>query len=335
MRHHDGLHRFLWVLLFLWNFQDLTNTGTGLVVTAYSSSPPVTLKTSALNPLGDSRRLLDYISRPIHWPEIVASSNGVESPTMDVTQSMRPGQTVNEIFGMGLLSVQWKCRTSKPGIFIVESTNGVPGIATNCRMEFEIEDDRVDFTMGYTPTSPLALLATPVLIVDNWFALNVLLKAATDPTPLDSFRQLMGVLYGVAGVAHALDLGFGGSTLLTSFHIPAFSNLPIEGQALACLWCATGPLAYLLSRPIPVVVPPSPTATKATKKALPNAPTKDLPNQSWSKADLGLALYGLVEVVGALVSGNPEVTMNALGVQVIVLVAWFYSQQKQSSQQLL
>ena len=49
-------------------------------------------------------------------------------------------------------------------------------------MDFSIEADGdasvVDLAMSYEPASPLALLAAPVLVVDNWLALNVLLPNA-------------------------------------------------------------------------------------------------------------------------------------------------------------
>ncbi len=48
-------------------------------------------------------------------------------------------------------------------------------------------------------------------------ALNVLLPAATNPTPLDLYRKLMGILYGVAGLAHAVDLWLGGLVLFALF----------------------------------------------------------------------------------------------------------------------
>ena len=271
----------------------------------------IKLTTRAPNPLGNAQKLQNFLTRPVHWPQIVASSNGVQSQMMDVTQPMKLGQAVDEVFGMGLLSVSWTCRKVQPGMFVVEAREGVPGIAVDCSMTFEIREEEVNFTMGFTPCSPLAYLATPVLVVDNWLALNVLLKAAVDPTPLNSFRQVMGVLYGSAGVAHAVDLWLGGSVLFTSFDIPAFEDLTIEGQALAILWCAVGPLAYFLSQT-------TPSTTSSSQ-------------QWWWQADLGLVAYGLVEVLGAFLSANQGALTNAIGVQVVVLAAWIYSQQKQSS----
>jgi len=264
------------------------------------------LTTRAKNPLGDANALLDFLGRPVHWPQIVASSNKVESNSINVEDAMKPGQSVDEVFGLGLLSVRWTCTESGPGRFVVQSPSGVPGIAKDCSMTFDIADNTADFTMGYVPESPLAYLATPILVVDNWLALNVLLPASLDSTPLESFRKLMGMLYGVAGLAHAADLGFGGSILFTSVGLPPFLDLPPAGQAYAILWCVVGPLAFLLSH----------TDTK-----------------NRSLADLGLLMYGLVETVGALVTGNHDTAIHAVTVQVIVLAAWLYSRQKHTSRQ--
>eukprot|EP00959_Pyramimonas_sp_CCMP1952_P172812 3611408-Pyramimonas_sp.AAC.1 len=57
----------------------------------------------------------------------------------------------------------------------------------------------------------------------------------------------MGVLYGVAGVAHAVDLA-GPSQLLKAAGAPGFTALLLPGQLLAMLWCAAGPFAYACSK---------------------------------------------------------------------------------------
>lgn len=247
-----------------------------------------------------ANELQDFLSRPVHWPQIVASSDRVSNS--NILAPLKPGQSVEEYFGLGLLCVTWTCRESKRGsLLVVESPDGVPGIAKDCSMRFDIKDHEVMLTMGYEPVSPLAILATPVLIIDNWIALNVLLPAAVDPYPLDSFRKLMGTLYGVAGILHAFDL-LGDSILFTTNGIPAFSDLPVEGQALAISWCAVGPLASLLSR-------------------------QRLPFLQ----DSGLVIYGFVETLGAWFSGNSEAFTNALLVQAIVAAAWVYSYRKEVS----
>ena len=66
--------------------------------------------------------------------------------------------------------------------------------------------------------------------------------------------------------------------------------------------------------------------------------------QTISLADIGLILYGIVEVVGAAlissststtttISSSSDVLYNACIVQFIVFVAWVYSYQKQQQQQ--
>ena len=87
--------------------------------------------------------------------------------------------------------------------------------------------------------------------------------------PIDKFRNLMGSLYGVAGLAHAADCYLGPSTLLVASGSPPYPDLPAEGQALVALWCAAGPIALVASR----------------LGAL--------------AADAGLLFYGAVEVFGA------------------------------------
>lgn len=266
----------------------------------------IQLTTRAKIPFLSATELQDFLARPIHWPQIVASSDGVsckndkdDDPRLPLT----PGKSVDEMFGLGLLSVTWTCTQSKPGSLLeVKSPEGVPGIAKDCSMRFDIQENQVILTMGYEPVSPLALLATPVLVVDNWIALNVLLPAAVDPTPLDSFRKLMGSLYGVAGIFHAMDLYFGKSVLFANNGIPPYASLPAEGQALATLWCAVGPLSWWASR---------------QKSPLLN--------------DSGLLIYGLVESMGAFLSGNGDAFVNAVTVQAIVAAAWIYSFQKEKS----
>jgi hypothetical protein len=316
--------------------------------------------------------LQNFISRPVHWPEIVLSSNRVEviknnrkqqeassskpfslfrrsqEPTPDASanaaanpsyETLEVGDTVIEFFALNQFQVEWTCTRNEPGRLVVVSPDGVPGIATDCVMDFEfntaaassadaIDDDGdatvVTLTMKYTPESPLAVLATPALIVDNWLALNVLLPAAVDTRPLDSFRKLMGILYGIAGIAHLLDLLVGGSQLFTTVAgIPSFENLDLVGQLYALVWCASGPIAYFLS----------------TTAAASPADATDGATIAVNKADIGLVLYGIIELLGAVLSSGftgaaPDIVSNAGGVQAIVLAAWIYSYQKQQQQQL-
>ena len=150
--------------------------------------------------------------------------------------------------------------------------------------------------------------------IGAWRALGFLLDDALAPpapppavgsaegsAPLDRFRSLMGTLYGVAGIAHAADCLAGPSALLTAAGAPPFQDLPPPAQALAVIWCAAGPLAYLTSR------------------------------RGGRAADAGLVAYGVVEVLGAaLISANVEAAElaalpNALAVQGVVAASWIYS----------
>jgi len=124
---------------------------------------------------------------------------------------------------------------------------------------------------------------------------------SADSAPLDRFRTLMGTLYGVAGIAHAADCLAGPSALLTAAGAPPFRELSPPAQALAVIWCAAGPLAYLTSR------------------------------RGGRAADAGLVAYGVVEVLGAaLASTNVDAAElaalpNALAVQGVVAASWIYS----------
>ena len=274
------------------------------------ASPPepaaaLELTTTAKSKLS-ANNLQDFISRPINWPKIVASSTSVSSE--DPSVPLKRGDSVDEYFGLNLLSVKWTCEETQPGFLVVRAPEGVPGIADNCSMNFEFKENQVKLTMGYNPLSPLAILATPVLIVDNWLALNVLLPAAVDTTPLDSFRKLMGSLYGIAGLAHLADILVGPSTLLVEAGTVEFSHLPPAGQAYALLWCAVGPLSYGLS-------------LKSLSKPY--------------LADLGLVVYGIVEVLGTVLIGNSTAIMNASLVQAVVLRAWAYSWNKQANESIM
>lgn len=360
---------------------------TVLLVRSPDISDAIQLKTTSSRLVGvgsgggsgssNTNPLQNFISRPVHWPEIVLSSNRVEviknnkkqkeatssnpfssffqrtpTPTPDASanavanaaanpsfETLEVGDTVIEFFALNQFKVEWTCTRNDPGRLVVVSPNGVPGIATDCVMDFEFDavatdTDAIDdgeatvvtLTMEYTPESPLAVLATPALVVDNWLALNVLLPAAVDTRPLDSFRKLMGILYGVAGIAHLVDLLVGGSQLFTTVAgIPSFENLDLAGQLYALVWCASGPIAYFLS-----------ATTAASPADVTDGPTSIAVN----KADIGIILYGIVEVLGAVLSSGftgaaTDIVSNAGGVQAIVLAAWVYSYQKQQQQQQL
>jgi hypothetical protein len=116
-----------------------------------------------------------------------------------------------------------------------------------------------------------------------------------DDTDLNKFRSLMGSLYGIAGLAHAADSFLGPSALIAASGSPPFADLPIEGKGLAALWCLAGPLAFALSQ------------------------------VGNGVADIGLIIYGLVEVFGAYFLPDDSAFINAIAVQVVVFAAWQYS----------
>jgi len=116
-----------------------------------------------------------------------------------------------------------------------------------------------------------------------------------DDTDLNKFRSLMGNLYGIAGLAHAADSFLGPSALISASGSPPFADLPIEGKGLVALWCLAGPLAFALAQ---------------------------VGNRV---ADIGLILYGLIEVFGAYFLPDDSAVINAIVVQVVVFAAWQYS----------
>mmetsp|Transcript_7680 Transcript_7680/g.14033 ORF Transcript_7680/g.14033 Transcript_7680/m.14033 type:complete len:193 (+) Transcript_7680:351-929(+) len=108
----------------------------------------------------------------------------------------------------------------------------MPGVACDCRMLFEIQEmnrdeTSVELTMEYEPVNDLGTFAIPVLTIDNALAfIKVLLPyrlQQMNATPLVKFQQLMGILYGIAGVAHFADFGF---RILANF----------ETERLCTLW---------------------------------------------------------------------------------------------------
>ena len=134
------------------------------------------------------------------------------------------------------------------------------------------------------------------------------------------------MLYGVAGLAHFLDLLVGVSALFASAGIPPYASLSSSAQAFALLWCASGPLAYALNR----------IDTQSHDRALQSTAQSNDRAAGLSLSDLGLVYYGLVEVLGAALAviggdSGEDVLMMAVGVQLVVLMAWLYSNNKETS----
>lgn len=309
------------------------------IVSVLHAFKPITLRTSTTIKDISGPDLLNFLSVPSNWPRIVLSSNSVKGPKID--EPLQKGAKVSELFGLPPLlplEIEWNCVSNTYPILDVASP-GVTGIASDCQMLFTVDemnnDAVVNLEMTYTPVSPLAILAVPVLSIDNAIAVKALLPfivssdratmqrqhqqqdATSELTkPLDDFRLLMGNLYFIAGIAHFLDLLFGGSALFTSTGIPAYAQLPITGQVGAIVWCAAGPLAYVCSRGV----------VRSGRIGADGAVDTNV----GPLADAGLALYGVIEVGGAAVAAAcfPEAAAalpNAVGVQLIVLISWFYS----------
>jgi hypothetical protein len=280
-----------------------------------------TIATTAKSKL-EGPAVLDFLATASNWPAILITSNRVETVGGSTTPSkknktkgtsttavpLKRGDSVKEFLGLAgldLLSVTWNCVESTPTSLVLRSNEGIQGIAEDCSIQFSVAGKEVSYVVQYNSVSMLGVLAGPVVAVDGWMSLNVFLPAAVDPTPLNSFRTLMGSLYGMAGVAHLVDLLVGPSTLLVAAGTFPFASLPLLGQVYALLWCATGPISYLASR-----------------------------SERQQVADLGLVLYGLVEVYGAYLTTSSDAFVNAIAVQGVVGSAWLYTRQNQLKRQV-
>ncbi|KAH8094998.1 hypothetical protein JL720_2267 [Aureococcus anophagefferens] len=243
-----------------------------------------------------------FLATPANWPDVVASSVGVEGPTTQ--KPLTRGASVDELFGLPPilpLSVTWTCAAAdeRSGVLDVRSPDGLEGVASDCRMLFDVRDDAdgavVDLEMSYEPAGLLATLRGARAGGGQLLGA----ERAVDTTPkIDKFRDLMGALYGVAGVAHAADCLAGPSDLLTLAGAPPFYELPALGQAFALLWCLSGPAAYACAR------------------------------VGGRVADAGLVQYGAIECAGAGAAaaayGGASLP-NALAVQAVVGAAWVFS----------
>lgn len=273
---------------------------------------PVSLETTVKLRSNQKSDVASFLKRPSNWPNIVLSSFAVQGDA--INRPLKKGSAVDEIFGLPPilpLKVQWICEKSTRSILDVRSASGVQGLATDCRMLFELSGDmdkddfvNVKLTMEYQPVNFLGILAIPVLTIDNAIALRVLLpnalhKSINQSKSLDEFRRLMGGFYGIAGLAHTVDCLVGDSQLLVLAGCPGFYDLPTEGQILAAVWCAVGPLAFL--------------GCLAGGRI----------------ADTALFLYGAVEVACAALVGNVyggfDALPNAMVVQAVVAVSWVFS----------
>ena len=169
-------------------------------VVCVRAATALTLTTRSRVPNSTPQELQKFLATPANWPRIVLSSVGVEGAAP--ASPLRPGSEIDELFGLPPvlpLRVKWRCEAAGANSLDVRSADGLEGVATDCRMDFAIEADGdasvVDLAMSYEPASPLALLAAPVLIVDNWLALNVLLPNAFSGKPIIRQRDVPGLVF--------------------------------------------------------------------------------------------------------------------------------------------
>jgi len=138
----------------------------------------------------NTKELQDFLATPTNWPNIVLSSHSVKCPSTKnnrVDIPLQVGDYVEEVFGLPPLlplSVIWECVESREGYLEFYSEKGVPNLANECKMIFNIQqedkDDSavVDLTMIFEQKNPVVPLAIPLLSMDNNLALNVLLPIA-------------------------------------------------------------------------------------------------------------------------------------------------------------
>jgi hypothetical protein len=291
-----------------------------LFLSLRNASALVVLRTSTKVRGYSQKQVQNFLATSANWPDIVLSSWSVQGSTIDAP--LKRSDQVDETFGLPPLlplTVSWRCVASDPSVLDVISPEGVAGLARNCRMRFDIlqeqeEEVTVDLTMEYEPENILGQMAIPILSLDNALAIkllfpNAIRRALHPAAPLEEFLQLMGSLYGFAGVAHLLDCLYFDSKLLVAAGSPPFAALPVEAQALALLWCAVGPLSFVLS--------------------------------STGLGTAGLVLYGAVEVFCAAVlvhftnlgSAELDPLTNAIVVQAVVFASWLYSSQRKTNEE--
>ena len=169
-------------------------------VVCVRAATALTLTTRSRVPNSTPQELQQFLATPANWPRIVLSSVGVEGAA--TAAPLRPGSEVDELFGLPPilpLRVKWRCESAGANTLDVRSEGGLEGVATDCRMDFAIEADGdasvVDLAMSYEPSSPLAVLAAPILVVDNWLALNVLLPRAFSGSPLIRQKDVPGLAF--------------------------------------------------------------------------------------------------------------------------------------------
>ena len=146
------------------------------------------LVTTATVP-ASAARVISFLATPTNWPSVVLSSHSVEGVDgAAIGAPLKVGDAVDEIFGappLLPLRVRWTCTRAdaEEGRLTFASPTGLSGVASQCAMDFTVAADgegqsSVELAMEYEPLNPIARLATPLLAMDNFLALKVLLGRA-------------------------------------------------------------------------------------------------------------------------------------------------------------
>lgn len=111
----------------------------------------------------------------------------VQGNDINIEEPLSIGDSIDEVFGLPPilpLRVTWECVANDENTGSIEffSSSGLPLIANECRMKFKLTESKrslddivVNFEMEYNPKSFIAILASPLLSLDNSFAIRVLL----------------------------------------------------------------------------------------------------------------------------------------------------------------
>lgn len=102
-----------------------------------TSSALIALQTTAAVRGQSAADVLDLITTPSNWPTIVLSSWSVEG----FKGRLQKGDSVKEVFGLPPvlpLVVEWNCAHASSASLDMRSPRGIPGLARDCRMLFEI-----------------------------------------------------------------------------------------------------------------------------------------------------------------------------------------------------
>ena len=311
-----------------------------------SSFATISVKTTAtIQGSYTKAQVLHFLATPSNWPQVVLSSWSVEDGTLATNEPFQKrGDTVRERIGIPpilLPTIEWECASSNN----IRSPKGIRGLASNCRMLFEIADDcrygpdgdddenekrttlitttmssnsnsscttstNVRLTIEYAPENALAQLAVPVLALDNAIALNVLLPYALQQQQKQISPSRLEEFRMLMGTLYGIaGLAHVADLLLGSSAL--FTNF---GWPVFADLSATGQLLALFWCAM------GPIAFVLSRVGL---------------GDVGLVMYGVVELSltalanqqfsGAEPVFSSSSVLNAVLVQAIVYASWLYS----------